>query len=277
MANLSPFQKGYGSLQFFSVCQAVPSGADSDFLLTGLRRDSVTATALGVFREMPIVGIDAKSRNDGSVPVGRKMGQRLPETSPQIMFNVVDQGDLDEESNPVGDEANEGLIVAPEVVHLSRFANRYRLYRTDTFPTRVDLCQHNAVAADSLRAKALAHMWRMLAFILESSNLDGLPDPSVQEPQNVMQFVVLPTIRALLEERADAGDVQTCVALCEVLEMVRPDQTVRIPDLEINLIREWYLSYIDLLRDMCLFSNATYLIRNCKDPYVGALNQQSTT
>lgn len=277
MANLSPFQKGYGSLQFFSVCQAVPSGADSDFLLTGLRRDSVTATALGVFRELPIVGNDAKTRNDGSVPVGWKMGQRLPEASPQIMFNVVDQGDLDEESNPVGDEANEGLIVAPEVVHLSRFANRYRLYRTDTFPTRVDLCQHNAVAADSLRAKALAHMWRMLASILESSNLDGLPDPSVQEPQNVMQFVVLPTIRALLEERADAGDVQTCVALCEVLEMVRPDQTVRIPDLEINLIREWYLSYIDLLRDMCLFSNATYLIRNCKDPYVGALNQQSTT
>jgi hypothetical protein len=43
------------------------------------------------------------------------------------------------------------------------------------------------------------------------------------------------------------------------------------------LVREWYLSYIDLLRDMCLFSQATFLIRSCKDPFIGALNQQSTT
>ena len=280
MANLSPFQKGYGSLQFFSVCQSVPSGADKDFLLTGLRRDSVTATALGVFREMPI-DTSSSTKNlmtEHSVPIDWKLGKRLPEKSPEIVFNVVDQGDLDEESNPVaGDDSDAMVVVAPEVVHLSRFATRYRLYRNDTFPTRVSLCQHNADVADSLQSRQLAHMWRMLAYLLESSDLDGLPDCSVQGPQNVMQFVILPTVQALLEERADAGDVQTCVALCEVLEMVRPDQTVQIPELEINLVREWYLSYIDLLRDMCLFSDATYLTRNCKDPYIGALNQQSTT
>lgn len=28
---------------------------------------------------------------------------------------------------------------------------------------------------------------------------------------------------------------------------------------------------------MCLFSHATYLIRSCNDPFIGALNQQSTT
>jgi len=276
MANLSPFQKGYGSLQFFSVSQKVPSGAASDFLLTGLRRDSVTATALGVFREMPPEGSTKHPPNETQVPINWKAGKRLPETSPEIIFNVVDQGDLDEESNPV-EEDQEAMIVAPEVVHLSRFASRYRLYRDNTYPTRADLCLHNADAADSLRSNSLAHMWRMIASMLESTGLDGLPDTSSQEPQNVMQFVILPTIKALLEERADAGDVQTCVALCEVLEMVKPDQTVRVPDLEINFIREWYLSYIDLLRDMCLFSDATFLIRNCKDPYIGALNQQSTT
>lgn len=278
MANLSPFQKGYGSLQLFSVCQSVPSGGDTDFLLTGLRRDKVTATALGVFREIPTDASSAKRlTTEPGIPIDWKVGKRLPENSPEIVFNVVDQGDLDEESNPVVDDDREVMIVAPEVVHLSRFATRYQLYRSDTFPTRVSLCQHNANVADSLRSRALAHMWRMLTTMLESSNLDGLPDISVQEPQNVMQFVILPTVQALLEERADAGDVQTCVAICEVLEMVKPDQVVRISELDINLIREWYLSYIDLLRDMCLFSDATYLIRNCKDPYIGALNQQSTT
>lgn len=277
MANLSPFQKGYGSLQFFSVCQTVPSGPVADFMLTGLRRDSVTATALGVFREMPTEESFFVPSQEQKVAVDWEAGKRLPESSPEIVFNVVDQGDLDEEANPVEEEDQEAMIVAPEVVHLSRFANRYRLYPDDKNPSRVDLCLHNASVADSLRSNSLAHMWRMIASLLESSGLNGLPDTNSQEPQNVMQFVILPTIKSLLEERADAGDVQTCVALCEILEMVRPDQTVRIPDLEINLIREWYLSYIDLLRDMCLFSDATFLIRSCKDPYIGALNQQSTT
>lgn len=275
MANLSPFQKGYGSLQFFSVSQTVPSGPASDFLLAGLRRDKVTATALGVFREMPPEG--SVFQPSPEQKVNWKAGKRLPESSPELVFNVVDQGDLDEESNPIGGEDEEAMIVAPEVVHLSRFASRYKLYPDQRNPSRVDLCLHNADVADSLRSSSLAYMWRMIASMLESTGLEGLPDTSSQKPQNVMQFVILPTIKSLLEERADAGDVQTCVALCEVLEVIRSDQTVRIPDLEINLIREWYLSYIDLLRDMCLFSDATFLIRSCKDPYVGALNQQSTT
>lgn len=53
MANVSPFQSGYGSLQIFSVHQNVPSGPKDDFLLTGLRRDSTTARAPGVFQELP--------------------------------------------------------------------------------------------------------------------------------------------------------------------------------------------------------------------------------
>lgn len=51
MANLSPFQRGCGSLQVFSVHQKVPSGPSNDFALTGLRRDVVTASARGVFAE----------------------------------------------------------------------------------------------------------------------------------------------------------------------------------------------------------------------------------
>lgn len=277
MANLSPFQKGYGSLQLFSVCQPVPSGADSDFLLTGLRRDSVTANAPGIFRELPLENSPDHPRKSLSFPTGWRAGQRLPQAAPKIVFNVIDRGDLDEESNPIEDDGRQAIVVAPEVVHLSRFASRYRLYPNDDCPSRVALCLHNADVAESLSQSSLAHMWRMVGSMLESSGIDGLPDATSQQPENVMQFVILPTIKALLEERADAGDVQTCVAVSEILEVVRPDQTVRIPELEVKLVREWYLSYIDLLRDMCLFSYATYLIRSCKDPYIGALNQQSTT
>jgi WD repeat-containing protein 24 len=118
-------------------------------------------------------------------------------------------------------------------------------------------------------------MWTIVAYMIQDGDMDGLPDAS--QEQTVMHFVLLPTIRSLLEERANAGDVQTCVALCEILRVVTPEQTVRIPDLEIEIVREWYLSYIDLLRDMCLFSHATFLIRSCQDPLIGALNQQSTT
>ena len=61
MANLSPFQRGYGSLQIFSLHQNVPSGEKYDYLLTGLRRDSVTAQAPGVFAEIPLGDVEEKT------------------------------------------------------------------------------------------------------------------------------------------------------------------------------------------------------------------------
>jgi hypothetical protein len=274
MANLSPFQKGYGSLQLFSVCQSVPSGPNSNFLLTGLRKDSVTARAPGVFRETP--SEEGPEGFDSSSPKQWMTGIRLPSSVPEIVFNVLDQGDLDDQSTPVGEESQLGLTVAPEVVHLSRFASNYVLYPNETYTSRVALCRHNAIVASKLRCDALAQMWMTVATMLESAGLDGLPQNGSQA-SNVMQFVILPTIKSLLEERADAGDVQTCVALCEVLEVVKEDQTVQITGMDLNLVREWYLTYIDLLRDMCLFSHATFLTRSCKDPFIAALNQQSTT
>ena len=113
----------------------------------------------------------------------------------------------------------------------------------------------------------------MMASMLESAV--ELPAPNAQP--NLMQFVMLPTVTDLLEERADAGDVQTCVALCELLQVVTAQQEVRLPDLDISLVREWYLSYIQLLQGMCLFGPAAYLIKMCRDPYIGAMSQQSTT
>jgi len=124
-------------------------------------------------------------------------------------------------------------------------------------------------------------MWRMLASLLKGSGLTELPDKDAS-PRNAMQFALLPTLGSLLEERANAGDVQTCVAICEVLQVIEPGSdgrttTTRVPSLELNLVREWYLTYIGILHQMCLFSHASFLIGNCNDKSIGELNQQSTT
>jgi len=273
MANLSPFQRGYGSLQVFSVHQKVPLGPKDDFLLTGLRRDLATASAPGIFREIPLPITSPEDETSHIVS-----NQRIPGLTPTLVFNVIDQGDLDDDENPVVNQ--EAMTIAPEVVHLSRFANSYKLYPDQNLTTRVDLCTHNAGVAQRLQLHSLAHMWRTVACILKGANLDVLPPPG-SPFKNALQFALAPTMKSLLQERADAGDVQTCVALCELLEVIDTasveSKETRIPGLELNLVREWYLSYIDLLQQMCLFSHATFLIRSCKDPFIGALNQQSTT
>jgi hypothetical protein len=271
---LSPFQKGYGSLQLFSVCQPVPAGPESDFKLTGLRKDHVTSKALGVFREQNTGAQSAKTSDVEMSIVGWKSGMQIPDESPKVQFDVIDEGDLDEKSNPVYDDYDDKshrIIVSPEVLHLSRFAERYRLYVDSDYPTLIELCQHNAHVSESLSQHELANMWKILALLLETC----ISNPLLSSDHDT--HVLLPFIKDVLEERADAGDVQTCVAICEIFEMVRSDQSLFITSLEIQYIREWYLSYIDLLRDMCLFSHATFIIKNCRDPFIGALNQQSTT
>ena len=193
---------------------------------------------------------------------------------------MIDQGDLDDEAKPT-DAPNNSIIVAPEVVHLSRFADSYKVYRDAASPTGAALCLHNAGVAQKLQRHSLVRMWKILATLLQGARVDRLPfDPT--EPMNAIRFALLPATKKMLEEQANVGNVQTCVAICEILQ-VFPDEesgegtTTRIPGLEVTLVREWYLSYIDLLQDMCLFSHAAAVIRVCKDPVVAALNQQSTT
>lgn len=257
----------------------------SDFFLTGLRRDSITAAATGMFCDVPPSGKEVVSTQSKS---GLGSFKRYPEATPELLFTVIDHGDLGSDATPIEPGDAPPVMVSPEVVHLSRFASQYLLYPDGQCTTRVDLCLHNAEVASRMKCSGLAHTWRMIATVLYNSDSDSLPDACIFGPDsadgggsasqlNVMSFVILPIIRDLLIERAEDGDVQTCVALCEVLQVIKPDQTLRVPGLELSTIREWYMSYIDLLRDMCLFSHATFLIRNCNDPFIAALNQQSTT
>jgi hypothetical protein len=71
------------------------------------------------------------------------------EKVPELFFHLVDRGDLDG-STPVA--ANHmAMTVAPEVVHLSRFAKGYKLHPDNELRSRVEVCLHNGGVAESLQ------------------------------------------------------------------------------------------------------------------------------
>jgi hypothetical protein len=281
LANLSPFQSGYGSLQMFSIHQPVPSGPKHDYFLTGLRRDDVTAAAPGIFREIPSDAELAAASDPGSDTNILWTSGQLPPKEPTMVFHVLDQGDLDPVSNLPVTTQPDAVTLAPEVLHMSRFAASYVLRRNDDFPTRSSLCHHNSQVAEQLKCDQVAHLWATLGVMMEGSGVDEIEQyatvPTNGREGDVMNYLIYPTVQAMLEELAEEGDVQSCVAICEVLEVLSSDGTTKITGLDINIVREWYFSYIDMLRDMCLFSSATEIIQRCIDPYIADSNKTSTT
>ena len=172
------------------------------------------------------------------------------------------------------------IIVAPELQYVSFFARSYQLKKCSALPTRSAICTHNAEIVSGIEGYGpLARMWMMLSSFSGETTTNGRYKKGQCNP---LSHALWSTIVSLLYERAEAGDVQTCVALCEVFEIIQlslMDNSVNVcaPGLHLETIREWYLSYIDILHQMSLFSLATDLIRSCRDPVVTKLNQQSTT
>lgn len=176
------------------------------------------------------------------------------------------------------------IIVSPELQYLSYFARSYRFRSCKLFPTQSSVCNHNSEVAAKLDGYGpLARMWKLLSSMLTGvgGNVESI-SASLKLSRNALSHALWPTVTSLLLERAEAGDVQTCVAICEVFDIVQPQNngsnvSVRAHKLDIETIREWYSSYIDILHQMNLFSLATDLIRTCRDPAITILNQQSTT
>lgn len=58
-------------------------------------------------------------------------------TALKLTLSVTDNGDLDESSNLPSSKYFDGVAVAPEVVHLSRFAEFYKW----VYPRSKSICQ----------------------------------------------------------------------------------------------------------------------------------------
>lgn len=289
LGNLCPFQRGFGSIKVLTVHQDVPSGDNNDYALCGLRRDNITSLAPGVFQELPVpIDLFIHSQFKWIPKAG---GRREPSASIDMSLYAMDYGEIDKKSEYPISQVLDEIGISPEIVYLPRFAVRSKLRRGKSFPTKYSLCTYNSKVAYDLNCEFHGRMWNMLATILESSESDdshvAFSDSRTYFSNNTMTFILLPTVRSLLLEREEAGDIQSCVVLCEVMEVVPPQKTlvsgqrtfknILSLDLDIDLVCEWYLSYIDLLQQMCMFSYATELIKYSRILNINNLNQQSTT
>jgi len=121
-----------------------------------------------------------------------------------LTFSVTDSGELDESLNiPIGEKLGEDVIIAPEVVHLSRFAESYKLHRDSDSPTKASLCRHNSSVANTLRFDAVSRMWNILATLLEGCGTDNLATVSGNSlpPNNAMSYLLPSTLRTLFLQR----------------------------------------------------------------------------
>jgi len=79
---------------------------------------------------------------------------------------------------------------------------------------------------------------------------------------------VTSTVLEMLEYYADQGDILTCLAVSWVLGDKLPLETMRV--------RQWVMSYIELLHRYQLWSLANTVISTCNDPEVRKLNLVSS-
>uniref|UniRef100_A0A7S1BZV0 Uncharacterized protein n=2 Tax=Corethron hystrix TaxID=216773 RepID=A0A7S1BZV0_9STRA len=277
------------SMQIMSVDQRVPSFRKGDFVLW---EDPVPTTEGGHATGMNGATLTQPLTTTLSHPVVG--GARLPRESVKVLHTLVDRDVLSATPPSGGREGRaKSRILAPELLHLAYFSQRYLLHRDRSCPSLAAVCRYNAdVARKKEGYMNLSRMWEMLGIILEGHDDDVTSSLATHDANlGVMSFLMWPSITSLLQERSEAGDVQTCVAICEVMNIFdllnnqdgSSDQAAAISlamdsfDIDITMVREWYLSYLEILQRMCLFVEATSLISSCKDPVISALNKQSTT
>ena len=80
----------------------------------------------------------------------------------------------------------------------------------------------------------------------------------------------------LLNERSEAGDVQTCVCVCEVIANALGTEFLD-GICSTDLRREWYWWYIQVLHRLQLWLPANELIQGSTDPAIQEMNKKSTS
>jgi hypothetical protein len=135
-----------------------------------------------------------------------------------LTFSVLDSGPLDEALDlPLDSSTISEIKISPELIHLSRFAESYQLRRDLNFPTKYSICRHNAAVARNLKFDATARMWTFLASLYQLIESGEACD---NFPTSPMSILLHSTVKDLILERADGGDIQTCVTICEVIDIL---------------------------------------------------------
>jgi len=98
---------------------------------------------------------------------------------------------------------------------------------------------------------------------------DGDKSFSNGQKNDQSRFDFSPIVYQILDYYSEYGDPQTCVAIIAVL-----GKDIK---LEKQRVLEWYLSYIELLTRLKLFTYASDLINGSSESYINNMNKQSTS
>jgi len=164
-------------------------------------------------------------------------------------------------------------------------------------------CQHNAAVALSVGLQDIFHMWQMVQLLLDTSPAQDLIDKQHTQMLSDGTNEALSTAKAppgiststignqmtagdlgwlwpgalgdVVMQAAEAGDAQHAVAICQmVLSLKGSIECLGIPK---KRVREWYLSYIEILQRLGLCQAANELINLSSDEVVRQQNAKSTT
>jgi len=114
-----------------------------------------------------------------------------------------------------------------------------------------DACVENAGVCRKMGDADMERFWNVVDRIME----DGWEEDFVED-----------TLVDLLEEIGDSGDVVGLVTICEVVGVMGRKGVVK--KIGLPRVREWYLSYLSLLRSLCMNTKATEMIKRCPDPVI---------
>ncbi|GMI45130.1 hypothetical protein TrCOL_g10613 [Triparma columacea] len=120
-------------------------------------------------------------------------------------------------------------------------------------------CETNARVCGEMGDEHMGKCWMVVARVME----EGWDDEFVED-----------TLVDILSEIGDLGDVVGVVTMCEVVGIWGRKGVVK--KLSILRVREWYLSYLSLLRTLCLNTLAASIIKFSPDPVISSLSRAST-
>ena len=234
-----------------AVHQKPPNRAIDDFGLTGLRRGGREEDAIGIFRTLAEDASAAEEQEgEGRWPAQDEYSRRVQVTSIAVSSMDARRSKLDE--------------LEPHHKFMKHFAANFVTKWRPPLRSSFEVCVHNAKVCEEVGCGELGRMWRILGSLLETKNAEG----------SLFHFIAPTAIKSLLQDRVDCGDVQSCVYVCGVLDVFE----MKSPPFEIDIVREWYLNYVEQLRSRAMFVEATEVIKYSGDPGgdVGSMSKMGT-